>query len=480
MKNYYLRKADENLPHIFQKEISADLMDCIMDRGNEIVLDLGNHYVGYFSFYLDWYEIYIDTPVRLKIQFCETKREIDDDFSAYKGGLCSSWLQEEIINIDFPGKFEMPRRYAARYIKITALATPKPFKLSYVSFKTVTSADVCKLKSCDINDEELKKIDITAINTLKNCMQRVFEDGPKRDRRLWIGDFRLEALTDYCTFDELSVVRRCLYLFAAADTNDCGFIPGYVYENPYFVSGTWFLIDYALLYAVAACDYYMHTKDAETFNSIYSVIKQQMDAADKSLDSDGIISIPDGCDAFIDWCEGLEKITALHGVYLYALSSLITVLKELNHSDAEIFTERYENAKESALKNLFVNGSFANKKDNFQESVHSAVWMILGDVIGGDEAKTILTDVLNSKTTLKPFTPYMHHYVLEAMFKLSMTDEAVKYMKNIWGGMVKCGADTFFEVFVPGDEEFSPYGDRMINSMCHAWSCTPSYFIRKK
>ena len=27
--------------------------------------------------------------------------------------------------------------------------------------------------------------------------------------------------------------------------------------------------------------------------------------------------------------------------------------------------------------------------------------------------------------------------------------------------------------------EFSPYRDRMVNSMCHAWSCTPSYFIRK-
>lgn len=73
----------------------------------------------------------------------------------------------------------------------------------------------------------------------------------------------------------------------------------------------------------------------------------------------------------------------------------------------------------------------------------------------------------------------MHHYALEAMFKLSMTDEAVKYMKKIWGGMLERGADTFFEVFVPDDAEFSPYGDRMMNSMCHAWSCTPSYFIRR-
>lgn len=27
-----------------------------------------------------------------------------------------------------------------------------------------------------------------------DCMQSVFEDGPKRDRRLWLGDLRLQAL----------------------------------------------------------------------------------------------------------------------------------------------------------------------------------------------------------------------------------------------------------------------------------------------
>jgi hypothetical protein len=26
----------------------------------------------------------------------------------------------------------------------------------------------------------------------------------------------------------------------------------------------------------------------------------------------------------------------------------------------------------------------------------------------------------------------------------------------------------------------SPYGDHHINSYCHAWSCTPSYFIRSR
>ena len=105
--------------------------------------------------------------------------------------------------------------------------------------------------------------------------------------------------------------------------------------------------------------------------------------------------------------------------------------------------------------------------------------MILGGVIGGEEARNLLSNCLNDKTAKQPCTPYMHHYVVEAMIKLGMKDDAVNYLKNLWGGMVELGADTFWEAYVPDDLDFSPYEDRMINSLCHAWSCTPSYFIRK-
>jgi hypothetical protein len=73
----------------------------------------------------------------------------------------------------------------------------------------------------------------------------------------------------------------------------------------------------------------------------------------------------------------------------------------------------------------------------------------------------------------------MHHYAVDAMLKAGLTAEAEQYLRDIWGGMVKMGADTFFEVYKPGDPDFSPYGDRRMNSMCHAWSCTATYFIRK-
>ena len=45
--------------------------------------------------------------------------------------------------------------------------------------------------------------------------------------------------------------------------------------------------------------------------------------------------------------------------------------------------------------------------------------------------------------------------------------------------MIDLGGDTFFEAFDPNLPDYSPYGSTMINSYCHAWSCTPVYLIHK-
>jgi hypothetical protein len=46
--------------------------------------------------------------------------------------------------------------------------------------------------------------------------------------------------------------------------------------------------------------------------------------------------------------------------------------------------------------------------------------------------------------------------------------------------MVEARADTFWECFDAENAKASPYGDVRNNSFCHAWSCTPTYFLRGK
>lgn len=480
MNAYFLKKADENLPEIKRTEVRAKTPLTVLDKGGSLTVDLGNHYVGYLSFKMWFVDEYIDAPVTLRIRFFETEAEMNYDYSSYNGWLCESWIQEDTVKIDFPGIYSLPRRYAARYIRIEVIHTPKKLSLSDFIFEAVTSADVKRLISYESDDKELEAIDRVAVNTLKNCMQRVFEDGPKRDRRLWIGDLRLEALANYYTFRDTSLVKRCLYLFAASDRNSLGFLPGFVYENPVFKSGNWHIVDYSMMYVNSLCDYYRHIGDKETFDELYPLAVSIMESAHNCLDADGILTVPEE-DMFIDWCAGLKKVTAHFGVYLYTLDNIAGTLELMGSPDSEIYRERLKKGRDVARSLLYdkEKQAFTNERDEGQYSVHASAWMVLGGVVTGDCAKRVMLDVISSRDSVKPFTPYMHHYTVEALFKAGLVDEALQYIRRIWGGMVGLGADTFFEAFVPGDPSFSPYDDNKVNSMCHAWSCTATYFLRK-
>ncbi|MNC32925.1 Bacterial alpha-L-rhamnosidase [compost metagenome] len=76
-------------------------------------------------------------------------------------------------------------------------------------------------------------------------------------------------------------------------------------------------------------------------------------------------------------------------------------------------------------------------------------------------------------------TPYMMHHYVAALLQVNEPEQATHEIKRYWGAMVEHGADTFWELFDPLRPDFSPYGSKLINSYCHAWSCTPSWFIRK-
>ncbi len=480
-KNFFLNKAQENFPALHYRDIIPGITEFFASTGDSVLLDLGEHAVGHFSFSFDNVGDFIDAPVRLIIKFGEDMREIEDDFSLYEEGLSKTWLQEETINLDYPQKITMPRRYACRYIKITVNKTNKPIKIFDFCFRASTSADVSVLKSAESTDALLNKIDLVATNTLKECMQTFFEDGPKRDRRLWTGDLRLEALTNYYTFKNLEITKRCLYLFAAGDCDKLGFLPSYVYETPYYFSGSAHIADYALLFVVTVCDYYEHTRDTIVVNDLLHICKSQLECFRNILDENLIVTPQDGWFAFIDWCPGLEKLTALQGVYLYTLERFSALLKSIGDEEYEKYSIHLSEVRYACKKHLYDENAnaFINELDNGQLSIHSQVWMILGGVIDGEEAKKLLISCLDNKNAKQPVTPYMRHYVTEAMLKLNMKDKAVQYLKAFWGGMLEHGADTFWEAYIPEDLEFSPYDDRMINSLCHAWSCTPSYFIRK-
>jgi len=104
--------------------------------------------------------------------------------------------------------------------------------------------------------------------------------------------------------------------------------------------------------------------------------------------------------------------------------------------------------------------------------------LTLGGVLTEEEAKHALLPIRTGGYPL--VSPYMHHYYLEALLAAGEPEAAKKHLISYWGGMIDRGADTFWEIWNPEAPDASPYGGTIVNSYCHAWSCTPSYFLRNK
>jgi hypothetical protein len=450
-------------------------------RGDSVIVDFEGHRTGYLSFRLATEGREPDAPVRLRFTFGEVPTDVAEPLYPYKGELSEAWLPDEVINVDYlPQSVRMPRRYAFRYVKIEVLDTSPEFRIRFEDLKAhaVTSA---RGTPAPLSKETplMQRIDAVSIATLRDCMQTTFEDGPRRDRRLWIGDLRLQALTNYQTFKSNDVVRRCLYLFAALPRAD-GLVAACVFEKPVARYGGLHIVDYAALFNVTLNDYVEATGDVETGRDLWPAAKRQLEIIGRDVNAEGLYIDPKNMWIFIDWSDKLDRNAAIQGVLIYAYRKTLALARRIGREgDVAEYAARIERMVAAARKHywdsskhVFVSGP------NRQVSWGSQAWMAIAGVSSRRESADAMRTAIADPNAVRPVTPYLYHYVVEGMLAGGLKKEARALLESYWGGMIAAGADTFWEIYDPAQPLRSPYGDIHINSYCHAWSCAPSYLLR--
>lgn len=454
----------------------------IFRAGDNFILDFGGHRTGYLGFTIEGVGRSVDAPTRLRLTFGEVPGDVAEPLHPYKGSLSESWLPEEVMTVDFlPQRVQMPRRYAFRYVKVDVIATSPNYAARFTDFeaRAVTSASAAISPLPDSVPENLRRIDEISIATLRDCMQTVFEDGPRRDQRLWIGDLRLQALTNYATYRNFDLVRRCMYLLAAFPTEN-GLLHADVFEKPKPTASGDVCLDYAALFVAVLADYVKASGDSRTGNELWPVAQRQLEIISSNVDNNGLFIDPNKFWIFVDWVPNLERTASMHGILLYCYRQALELARTLNdHRTAGAYTEiiaRMTAAGRRAFydeqRKVFISGA------SRQVSWASQAWLVLAGIASGDTAATALRNAMADPNSVRPGAPYMYHYVVSALLACGQREEAIKLIDEYWGAMVRAGADTFWEVFNPADSRTSPYQDVHINSFCHAWSCTPAYFLR--
>lgn len=444
-------------------------------NGDKMIFDFGETAVGRIRINLDTTHGYADSPVRLLVIAGEFPLEMTESPDTFHGTLSRAWIQDEIVNIDdLPREFTMPRRVSCRYVSIEVIATPGELRIRGCSLE---------MEGAELSIPETERaIDLACFRTLRNCMQTVMEDGPKRDRRLWTGDLRLQALVNDISFKRYDLVERSLLLIAGCP-NPEGLLPGCVFERPYPIPGC-NVLDYSLIFSVVLEEHCRFSGNRELGRMLYQTAKRQFDFFRRYVTNDLFQAAKTTPWVFIDHFKELERDAAMQCTAIWAIKHLASLAEKLG-KNADAMEMRTEAASwKCAARTAWYDseeGMLVCGKRR-QISYASQIWAVLAGVLTREEGRSALTKVQAMKNAVKPVSPYLVHYLGEAMLTVGMHEETDRLVKAYWGQMIAKGADTFWEVYSEDDDYYTPYGDARLNSGCHAWSGTACVLLgnRKK
>ena len=167
------------------------------------------------------------------------------------------------------------------------------------------------------------------------------------------------------------------------------------------------------------------------------------------------------------------------GVYAYALTRIGTLATRLQKEEDMAFVD----AEQARVKDALMSHYDADRKlfvtPQGQISWHSQIWAVLSGLLPQADAVALLARIKDDATPFTIRTPYMMHCYIDALFTVGDKQAAIAQVKAFWGDIVEKGFDCFPEIFNPQNDFESPYGAPEINSACHAWSCTPAYWIHR-
>ncbi len=323
------------------------------------------------------------------------------------------------------------------------------------------------------NDAELNKIWDVAAYTMDLTTREFFMDGIKRDRWTWSGDAIQSYLMNYYLRFDTECVKRTIRQLRGKD-------PVTAHVNT--------IMDYTFYWFKSILDYYHYTADLAFVREMWPRMLTLMDYVEGRLNDDGMAEGQGDDWIFVDWVDfPMHKRGTLCFEQILLMKALETMA-----SCAELLGEDNDYGKKCALLREKI-------KDTFWSDEHKAFYHAIEDgqlnkqitkfpnmfaILYGlcDESgrRDIMQSVMLNPGISPITTPYMRFYELETLCMDGMQAQVLREMRDYWGGMLKEGATTFWEKYVPserGQEHLAMYGRPYGKSLCHAWGASPVYLL---
>lgn len=395
-------------------------------EGPSFCLDFGEECCGYFRM-----RVKSDAVTRFRIVYGET---LDECFNEPEPETLLYRMLIETGSLQ-PGvqEWESRIRGGFRFVRVEFLHCPAPVAADGFQVRSsLYGAAYRGYFSC--SDPLLNKIWRAGRKTLHLCMQEYYLDGIKRDRLLWVGDIRTEALCNYYLFFD-----RELFRFSMRSIAECQYHDGAV--GSAWGVGASLLWDYIAWWMIAMHDYYLYTGDGEFYLEMKPHLCQAADWLIARAGDSGLIDIPAN-----------------------PLNVWMVVLDGAGGTDPYM-NELFRRSVRVAVEVCRLAG------DDERSAGYSAFLEKLDPAVDGLLARQPLT----GKKSL-----YQHSMgifeVIETLFSEGKPHEALQLLRNAWEKLLSRGADTLYEGLYGDYPDITVrHPDRKAGhvSYCHGWTAGP-------
>ncbi len=317
------------------------------------------------------------------------------------------------------------------------------------------------------SDESLNEIWRVGAKTVHLNMQEYIWDGIKRDRLVWIGDMHPETETAMMVFGDTQVIRKSL---------------DFVRDNT--GPNEWMIFEsYSMWWIKIHRDLYYDTGDKDYLSEQSEYLQAILKRVIENLDENG--ECTKNWSRFAEWSshETPDEEAGFYAMLIIGLEAGAELLDILGIN--KTLRDRCRE-KIAAIKGLEF-----KKVTNKQIAAMTAL-------CGLEQADEACEIILSGG--VKGLSAFWGYYVLNVLAENGHMTEALNFIRDYWGAMIKLGATTFWEDFdadwaenasrideVPSSEKTDIHStkgkfcfDRLRLSMCHGWASGPTSFLSRR
>ena len=321
------------------------------------------------------------------------------------------------------------------------------------------------------SDSLLKQIYDVSVYTLELCKKEFFLDGAKRDRWAWSGDAYQSYLVNYYSFCDDETVKRTILALKGKE-------PIKTHINH--------IMDYTMYWILSLYDYLNYGGDKEFVAKVYDGAKGYIDFLLGRRSEDGFLHWLFGDWVFIDWApmNNAGETSFEQILFVETLRRFADITRHLEKGDGTQYDEIAEKLLQKTIEVFWKDGCFVHGRidGKLQNKVtrYANMFAVMFDLLDEEKTNSIIEKVLLNDEVQQITTPYMRFYEQATLSKIVAGRNIVNEMKEYWGGMLECGATTFWEAYDPnekGVEKYAMYDRPYGKSLCHAWGANPIYLI---